>query len=313
MNNNIRSMILHNSILRELFFFLKGKKVNRKKIDKKIKQLSTKQINRKSVLKNVIVSLTTYGERLYELQYTLYSLVSQTVLPEKIVVNLAKQDFANISETLKSFEKYGVVFIETEDLRSYKKLIPTINMYPGKFIVTADDDIYYPSKWLETLWSGHLKDPDCIVCHLTKKIEYIDNKLLPYKYWNYNKSDTEPLFSNLILGGGGTVFPPTSFYKDVCKTELFMKLAPYADDIWIYFMVVLNGKKIKQLPKPYINVKYVNPYREYGLRKGETLAQINVGQDKNDSQFKAIMDYYKINENDFIVFIKNENVLNFKE
>ena len=35
MNRNIRNFVLHNSFLRELFFILKGKKVNCKKIDKK--------------------------------------------------------------------------------------------------------------------------------------------------------------------------------------------------------------------------------------------------------------------------------------
>jgi len=311
MNKSIRFFVLHNPLLCEIFFLLRGKKVYRKKIDRKIKKLSFEKYEKKEHLTDVIISLTTYGERLYELQYTLYSLIDQTVKPEMIIVNLAKKDFENIPENLRIFENYGVVFKVTEDFRSYKKLIPTLIAYPNKYIITSDDDIYYPRKWLETLWAGHLEEPDCIVCHLTQKIEYDNKHILPYSFWKYNSKETPPVFNNSILGVGGTVFPPTLLYSDITNSELFMKLSPFADDLWFYFMAILKGTRIKQLPKPFINVRYVNPYREYGLVRGETLTQINVGQDRNDVQFRAIMNHYGINEQEFIQFLQSKKDLDF--
>lgn len=310
MKKKIRNFILQNPFLRELFFFIKGKKVNRKNVDKKIRKLTICS-DEGPVLNDVIISLTTYGDRLYELQYTLYSLITQTVRPEKIIVNLAKKDYGNIPDGLRVFEKFNISFVETEDFRSYKKLIPTLVSYPSKYIVTADDDIYYRRDWLEALWNSHLKNPDCIVCHITTKIGCRNDLLLPYSQWRYNKGETEPLYDNLILGAGGTLFPPEKLYSDITKSELFMELAPFADDIWFYFMAILYGTRIKQLPKSYMNVKYVNPYREYEIDKGETLAQLNVSQGKNDLQLFRILDYYGIKENDFVAFLKNEKELNF--
>lgn len=300
MNRNIRNFVLHNSFLRELFFILKGKKVNCKKIDKKIQRFKVYS-DECSVLNDVIISLTSYGDRLSELQYTLYSLVKQTVKPEKIIVNLSSTDMNKITPILLSFQKYGVEFRETEDTKSYKKLIPTLQRYPNKIIVTADDDLFYPKDWLKKLWLNHLLFPQDIICHITAKITYKDKKINPYNEWIFNKKETPSSFSNLILSGGGTLFPVKSLYKDACKKDLFLKLSPNADDIWDYFMALLNGTKIKQIPNSYVNVKYTNPYREYGLLgEGETLAQINVGENQNDRQFKAVMEYYHISEVDFI-------------
>lgn len=297
MNQKLRRIVLNYPITRELFFIIFHKKVNKKRIDKKILSLSTSPVSEKV---DVIVSLTSYGERLNELQYTLYSLVVQTVRPKKIIVNLAEKDFIALPPLLKRFEQYGVEYRQTEDLKSYKKLIPTLALYPDKIIVTADDDLFYPKDWLEKLWKAHLENPDIIVCHLTAQISFIDVKLKPYSEWAFNKKQTKPSFKNLILSGGGTLFPPNSLHVDALKSELFMILSPFADDIWDYFMAVLNGTKVMQISKSYTNVKYVNPYREYGLENGETLAQVNVRLEKNDEQLRNILKHYDISETKFI-------------
>ena len=297
MNQKIRTFVLKHSFSRELFFIIFRKKVNKRRVDKKIQKLRTIPA-RKTV--DAIVSLTSYGDRLNELRYTLYSLVMQTVQPKKIIVNLAEQDFVNLTPWLRLFEQFGVEYRQTEDLKSYKKLIPTVQAYPEECIVTADDDLFYPKDWLEKLWKAHLKNPNIIVCHLTAKIAFADGKLKPYSEWSFNKKKTMPSLKNLILSGCGTLFPPNSLHSDVIKSEVFMKLSPFADDIWDYFMAVLNRTKIMQIEKSYTNVKYVNPYREYGLECGKTLAQFNVGLEKNDEQFKNILNHYDINEAEFI-------------
>lgn len=295
MNRNIRAFVLHNPLLRELFFLIRGKKINRRKIDRKIKDLSNTVDNR-PILNDVIVSLTSYGDRLDELQYALYSLVTQTVRPEKILVNLAKKDYEHIPNNLHVFEKFGVSFVETEDLRSYKKLIPTLKAYPDKCIVTADDDLFYPNDWLEKMWRAHQETPHSIVCHLTAHIEFENGRLLPYRTWKFNKKETDASFQNLILSGAGALFPPHSLHSDVCHSDVFMSVCPFADDLWDYFMALLQGTKIRQIAASYVNMRYVNPYREYGVESGVTLTQINVEHGKNDEQLRAILEHYKLTE-----------------
>ena len=304
---NIRNLILKTPLLRELFFFVRHKKVNKKRIDRKIKDLKKET----HYISDLIISLTSYGERLSELKYTLYSLINQSIHAEKIIVNLAEKDFDLLTSELLNFQKYNVEFVKTDDYRSYKKLIPTLENYPNKFIVTADDDLYYPKDWLKHIWSDHLLYPDCIICKLTKTIKFNNKKLCSYNEMNYNKTAKNASFRNFILSGGGTLFPPNSLYKDIADVTLFQKLCPYADDIWDWFMAILQKTKIVQTKNPYINVCYVNPYREYGISDGKTLTQINVDQNKNDEQFINMMAYYGISTESLENYLeeKNENLI----
>ena len=58
------------------------------------------------------------------------------------------------------------------DIKSYRKLIPTLKKYPNNMIVTADDDLIYNKDWLEKLYKAHLKYPKDIVAHSITKFEY---------------------------------------------------------------------------------------------------------------------------------------------
>ncbi len=48
----------------------------------------------------------------------------------------------------------GLTIDWCEDIKSYKKLIPTLKKYPDAIIVTADDDLIYDNKWLEQLYNA---------------------------------------------------------------------------------------------------------------------------------------------------------------
>ena len=57
-----------------------------------------------------------------------------------------------------------------EDIKSYKKIYYTAKEYYDYRIVTADDDFFYPSTWLEELDDVHKKNPNTIVCHRSHRI-----------------------------------------------------------------------------------------------------------------------------------------------
>lgn len=304
MKKSLREFVLSHFITRELFFIVKHKKVNIRKIDRKIKAL---KVGGRPVTTGLIVSLTSYGERLKELKYTLFSLVTQSINPERIVVNIAEKDMANINQDLLVFEKFGVEYNYCEDLRSYKKLIPTLQKYPDKVIVTADDDLYFSKRWLEKLWNEHLLYPNDIICHLAYKITFNDNQLNPYQKWIHNAKIKDYDNAIFLLGGAGCLYPPNSLIKDVLRKDIFSDICPYADDMWFYFMAVLNKTRIRQVQQnPELNLCYTNPYREYGIIDGATLTNINVNEGQNDKQFMAILDYYCITPSKYIDFLKGK-------
>ncbi|MCQ2596888.1 MAG: hypothetical protein MJ181_03490 [Treponema sp.] len=303
MKKAIRNIILKYPLTRELFFIIGKRKVSLKKIDKKIKSLNHNKIINKRVLEDCIVVLTSYGTRINELQYTLYSLITQTVKPIKIVVYIAENDFENIPLSILRFEKYGVEFHKTEDLKSYKKLLPALVEYPQYNLVTADDDLFYPKKWLENLYNEHMKYPEDVVCQQYIEITY-DKNIKNFKNWIINPKSHKSLRTMCQLGGSGTLYPRNSLYKDICDYELIKELAPYSDDIWFYFMCLLNGTKIRQVSNSWKTLRYVNVYREYGIVEGKTLTQINVAGGKNDEQFRKILNHYALDDQRLIDFFE---------
>ena len=76
-------------------------------------------------------------------------------------------------------------------------------------------------------------------------------------------------------------------YKDILNQDLFMKLAPIADDIWFWAMTVLNGTKI--IIPTNAQKKLICVDMEMELT-GETLWSKNITQ--NDIQFRQIIEKY---------------------
>ena len=299
--SQIRQFILCHSLTRELFFFFGKRKTNLKKIDRLLSKNNIKISDK--IADNIIVSLTSYGERIAELKYTLYSLVVQSVRPEKIIVNLAFEDEKYLNNELRFFEKYGVEFFFCKNIRSYKKLLPTLERFPNACIVTTDDDMYYERNWLKRLYEEHLRHPNDICGHLAYKLTHNNRGIKPYSEWTHNYKAACEDQSIFLIGCNGILYPSRCFHTDILNEKLYTTLAPFADDIWFYFMSIINGRKIRQVKNPIRNLRFVNPYREYGIVSGTTLTQQNVGENKNDIQFRNVLAYYGISEQKFIDYI----------
>lgn len=244
---------------------------------------------------NVIVSLTSFPERMYELHYTLYSLLSQSIKPKKVILWLAEEQFPNrekdVPTKVLELQKNGLTIKWTHNIYSYKKLIPTLKEYPNDIIVTADDDIFYDKEWLEKLLLEHKKYPDCIICHRGHIAKLTNNGFAPYKKWKKKATCKTPSFFNMSTGAGGVLYPPNSFYKDVLNENLFMQLAPKGDDLWFWSMAILADTKTKIVQNGIKELTYINPERERGLTSEITLFSKNK-KGGNDKQLLNITNHY---------------------
>jgi len=272
------------SILGLKFKYRKGK-------DYKIANIQSSGITSEKRNPKVIISLTSFPARIEHVYKTIISLLDQTFKPDMLILWLAEEQFPNkendLPESLKQLCKYGLSIEWCNDIRSFKKLIPTLKKYPDDIIVTVDDDVYYDRKMLELLYQSYVKNPEYIHCHRCTYIYYkkgeINAKIGGKKYYNY------PSFANKLTGVGGVLYPPHSFYKDITNEKLFMTLTPTNDDVWFWMMAVLNDKKIcvikDNIPQP------------IGIEEtldGPCLTKIN---DHGDKLFyrdlKKIFGYYK--------------------
>ncbi len=252
-----------------------------------IKVNGPKSIRSHNLPNRLIVSLTSYPDRFEQLPLTLLSLIQQTVKPDKILLWIAHEDKSEITSEIRFLEKLGVEISFCEDLRSYKKIIPTLKKYPDSYIVTADDDLYYKNNWLEELvdsWDGNNKT---IVAHRAHRIKFNNNgDIKPYREWGWEyKKDHEASVYNFATCGAGALFPPNVFHEDVSEVEQFEALAPTADDLWLYWMSRLNGARIKVANQP-------QPLVEWPLSKQNSLWQKNILEGKNDEQIENLIKSY---------------------
>ena len=242
----------------------------------------------------LIVSLTSYPARIYDIHYCIYSLLTQSIKPNKIILWLGEEQFPNrekdLPNNLLEFIKYGLTIKYTKDIKSYKKLIPALKEYPNSIIVTADDDIFYPQNWLEKLYNSWKNNTDYVICHRAHRVVIENEKIISYNNWDKCVIENKSSFYHFCTTGGGVLYPPNCFYKDIFNEELFINLSPNADDIWFWAMIVLNDKKIKIVDNPINLITYINPARDTGLNSEFTLYSININE--NDTQLENIINYY---------------------
>ena len=272
--------------------------INKYRLDKKMAIFYQKGINPSKTRKpQLIVSLTSFPERMSDIHYCLYSLLKQRTKPDKIILWLAKEQFPNLEKDIPQkvlkLKRNGLSIEWCNDLKSYKKLVPALIKYPDDIIVTADDDIYYPSDWLKTLYSAYLSNPEYIQGLRIHKIN-LNKDVFPQDYENWDRcivSDNAD-FLNFFTGAGGVLYPPHSLYKDATEEKRFMQICPFADDIWFWAMAVLNGTKIHKVKSKRQKLIYVNLNRELGKTDEYVLSKINCNQHKNNEQLKNLLHLY---------------------
>lgn len=194
---------------------------------------------------DIIVSLTTHGKRLYEVYLAIESVMEQTMKANRIVLWL-DYGFEGklLPRTLQMQQKRGLEIRYCKDIKSYKKLIPALQEFPDAVIITIDDDAIYNLDTLEQLITAYVENPSYIYCHRQHKIKLhtTDNKLLPYDKWEKGCVEVGCAHPrNFPVGVGGILYPPHIFDGEVFNETVFMKICPYADDIWFKAMALKNG------------------------------------------------------------------------
>ncbi len=245
---------------------------------------------------DLIISLTSFGERVNDVHLTIESLFQQSLKADKIILWLAQKDFSeeDLPAILRLQQQRGleIAFCD-EDLGPYTKFFYTLQKYPDSLIVTVDDDLLYPHDMLDMLYRAYLKEPTYIHCHRAHKIVFDQNgNILPYKKWEKSTTDTTP--SNLIFptGVGGVLYFPGCFADEILDKNTFLKLSPHADDVWLKAMTLKKG----------VLCNRVRDSRDWGARflviEGSQKFALKMKNKSkthgNDSKIQAVFKHYKL-------------------
>ena len=239
---------------------------------------------------SVIVSLTSFPPRMDKIHLVIESILRQTTPPQKVILWLAKEQFDGISlpDSLLKLQKYGLEISYCEDLRSHKKYYPAMKAYPDATIITADDDMIYPERWIERLTETANKYPNTVICMQMRRILLSEEgQLLPYEQWPSHVTGIDaPRFDLMPVGCLGVLYPPGVMHEDIFDKDFFMSACRNADDLWLKAMSLMNRTKVMTAdPNP---ISYV----DLPSAKVEALNAVNVGMCENDIQFRQILARY---------------------
>jgi len=222
----------------------------------------------------IIISLTSFPDRIHTVIKTIKTLLNQTKKPDKVILWLAPEQFENkekdLPEELLNLQNYGLTIEWYKDIRSYKKIIPTLKKYPDAIIITTDDDIYYAPDTVETLYKSYMEHPDEIHAHRCDWLSLDNNGNIIWDKTRILYKDLhsgEASFRQRLTGYGAVLYPPHSLYKDVTDEEIISGTIPTHDDIWLWAMAVLNGTKTRLVKGYSESINYIENSQQYGLCK----------------------------------------------
>ena len=208
-----------------------------------------------------IISLTSFPERIQTVDKVISSILQTTVDKRlyKIVLVLSLEEFPNKEKDLprqlinvvNSNDNVEILW-HPRNIRSHKKLIPTLKKYPNIPILCIDDDIERNSEWLQMFIDDHRRYPKSII---TMRCDYHIHKDLTMKNEYDNFIKNVPLSSVVndyrpANGCGGIFYPANTFVdKEFFNEDLLMRLSPSSDEMWQFCFNVMNDQEIRRTSK----------------------------------------------------------------
>jgi len=251
-----------------------------------LRRKSTVDVSGRKATVPCVISLTSIPSRLQTVDLVIRSLLRQSCLAEKIILWLNLSLEGQLPRQLAELQSDRFEIRFRDGASSHRKLVFSLLELSNKTLVTCDDDLMYDQTWLERLYADHQLYPQAIIAHECRSITVLNKKLLDYQQWPTVRRNNFSHPSLLPIGYGGVLYPNGALYDDVTNQDLYMRLAPKADDLWFKAMGYLKGTMVRRSsdsgrkPLPIIGAK------------GSSLAKTNILQDGNRIQWQAICDHY---------------------
>lgn len=233
----------------------------------------------------LVLSLTSYAKRFHCLELSLLRLLQQTAQPDILVLWVSPEDNEKLPPGVVALEKHGLTIRLARDLGPFTKIIPALREHPDDFIITVDDDQIYPLELVEQLTRPY-RSPKEILCRRAHEVALGANReILPYHQWHYEIQDQRDGADIFFTGVSGVLYPPRSLSEKVFDENAFTSLTPKADDVWLYWMALLNGCTVRRVGPPGRIVDWP------GSQDG-ALWYENVANGGNDRQIAAMVKAY---------------------
>lgn len=216
----------------------------------------------------IIVSMTSWKERIGNVVQVLDSLLDNTKIPDTIELNLSEEEFPAREKDLpfelldwrdehRTVSEKPVLNINWvgRNTKAFKKLIPTVRKYYGNAvkIITVDDDVIYPANFIEDMDKASDLYPDRIISN------------------NFCRGAYGP---QQCVNGAGTLYKPSFFTPFLWEELTDDVIATNADDWWYSFCLWITGVRlIKYIPIKLQFFNEVNPNEHQAINPVPVLQQ----------------------------------------
>lgn len=201
----------------------------------------------------VIVSLTSYPQRIDYVADVVRSLFAQLQLPDLTVLYLSEDQFPDGVKSLPPSltsclgRDFQIRWVRG-DMRSHKKYLYAVRDFPEDLVITVDDDIVCRNTLVGDLLDAHARHPHAVAAIRTHLMEFDANGvLLPYSSWQMEVGNPRPELcdrpSMRLFGtsGAGMLLPPGSLPAAAFDTGTIGETCPNADDVWLKAMTAIAG------------------------------------------------------------------------
>jgi hypothetical protein len=200
-----------------------------------------------------VVSLTSYGKRIDTAHFTIESIGRGRLLPSRLILWLDDEvAFEHLPAALRRLVDRGLEVKLCKNYGPHKKYYPYVESESAfeTPLITADDDVLYPSFWLSGLMEAFRQRPDLMHCYLAKVIALDDDGVAKYADWELSNS-SEPSFRTVAHGLSGVLYPSSLLLTLKAAGDAFQRYCPKTDDLWLHVHALRQGHKVKQVcPQP---------------------------------------------------------------
>lgn len=235
---------------------------------------------------DVVVSLTTHGARLSSVAFTIESIARGSSRPRRLILWLDDPAaFASLPDSLRRLQCRGLDVRLTENYGPHTKYFPALETALADQLpmVTADDDIIYPRRWLSTLLTAGREHGDAVNCYRAYVVKVAEGALAPYATWPMCRT-SEPSPSHFATGVAGVWYPIPMLQQLSSQGSEFMRWCPRADDIWLHWTALRAGIAIRQVSRTPQHFPYI-PGTQI-----DTLMSVNVQNGDNDVRIAELYD-----------------------
>lgn len=233
----------------------------------------------------VVVSLTSFGDRLGRAHVAVESIARGSTRPGRLILWIdPDEDPSSLPPTLGRLARRGLeIRTSPWDIGPHKKYYPVVAGpdAPCLPLVTADDDVLYPRRWLEELLATSERSPDSVVAHRVRDLLLCeDGRIAPYNSWPLARGTT-PALRHFATGSSGALYPVTVqlHLRDLGRG--FESCCPRADDLWLHHAVITSGSSTRQVRRR------SRTFLEVPGTQARALSHENTGRSANDPQVLA--------------------------